>query len=53
MLIAIQAHMTLGRKDFGLTRRKTKETGGLVVGDEVTIELILEATEQKEAAEQK
>jgi polyisoprenoid-binding protein YceI len=52
-LIAIQAHMTLGRKDFGLTWSKTMETGGLVVGDEVTIELILEATEQKEAAEQK
>ena len=45
--IAIKAQMTLDRKEFGLTWNNTLETGGLVVGEEVTIDLILEAVSKK------
>lgn len=34
----------INRKDFGLTWNKTLETGGLMVGDEVTVTLEIEAT---------
>lgn len=37
----------INRKDFGLTWNKVMETGGLVVGDEVTIELGVELVKQK------
>lgn len=33
----------INRKDFGLTWNKTLETGGLMVGDEVTVTLEIEA----------
>lgn len=36
------AETQINRKDFGLTWSKTLETGGLVVGDEVKIELEVE-----------
>lgn len=39
--------ITLDRRDFGLTWSKTLETGGLVVGDEITIEINLEAVMKK------
>jgi polyisoprenoid-binding protein YceI len=34
----------INRKDFGLTWNKTLETGGLMVGDEVTVTLEIEAS---------
>lgn len=37
----------INRKDFGLTWSKLTETGGLVVGNEVTIELGVELVKQK------
>jgi polyisoprenoid-binding protein YceI len=37
------AHGTISRKDFGLAWNATLETGGVVVGDEVRIELNVEA----------
>ncbi|MBI5506330.1 MAG: polyisoprenoid-binding protein [Deltaproteobacteria bacterium] len=41
------ATTTLSRKDFGLTWNKTLETGGLLVGDEIEIELHVEVGEDK------
>jgi len=41
--IGLQAKTKLNRKDFGLTYNKTLETGGMVVGDEVEIEINAEA----------
>jgi polyisoprenoid-binding protein YceI len=41
--IGYSAHGTINRKDFGLTWNATLETGGVVVGDEVRIELNVEA----------
>jgi polyisoprenoid-binding protein YceI len=37
-----EAETKINRKDFGLTWHKALETGGLVVGDEVTISLQIE-----------
>lgn len=41
--IGYSAHTTINRKDFGLTWNAALETGGVVVGDEVRIELNVEA----------
>lgn len=46
--VGLEARTTINRKDYGLTWSKTLETGGLVVGDEVEIEILLEATKAKE-----
>jgi polyisoprenoid-binding protein YceI len=40
--------ITIDRREFGLTWSKTIEAGGLMVGDEVTIELEVEAVELKQ-----
>src|SRR5712664_4026833 len=45
--IGLQAKTKLNRRDFGLTYGKVLETGGLVVGDEVEIEINDEATKAK------
>lgn len=45
--IGLEAQIRISRKDFGLTYNKTLETGGLVVGDEVEIEINAEATKAK------
>jgi polyisoprenoid-binding protein YceI len=45
--IGFHAETKLNRKDYGLTYSKTLETGGLVVGDEIGIELSAEATPAK------
>jgi polyisoprenoid-binding protein YceI len=37
------------RKDFGLTWNQALETGGLVVGDPIDIEIEVEAVKQAEA----
>lgn len=42
-------NVTLNRADYGLTWNKTLETGGLVVGDEVRMELRFEAAQRKDA----
>ena len=45
--VGYAAHATINRKDFGLTWNAALETGGVVVGDEVRIELNVEAILQK------
>lgn len=44
--IGYSAHTTINRKDFGLAWNAALETGGVVVGDEVRIELNVEAVLQ-------
>ncbi len=45
--IGYEAHTKISRKDFGLEWNVALETGGVVVGDEVKIELNVEAIAQK------
>ncbi|MBV8725384.1 MAG: YceI family protein [Candidatus Eremiobacteraeota bacterium] len=44
--VGYSAHTTINRKDYGLTWNAALETGGVVVGDEVRIELNVEAVLQ-------
>jgi len=44
---AFTAETKIDRKDYGLTWNKTLDTGGLVVGDEVKIELEVEGIRKK------
>ncbi|HEY5519620.1 MAG TPA: YceI family protein [Candidatus Limnocylindrales bacterium] len=44
-LAGFEAHTKIRRADWGLTWNKALEAGGMVVGDEVSIVLDLEATE--------
>ena len=48
--VGYAAHGTISRKDFGLAWNATLETGGVVVGDEVRIELNVEAVLTEKAA---
>jgi polyisoprenoid-binding protein YceI len=48
--VGYAAHGTINRKDFGLAWNAALETGGVVVGDEVRIELNVEAVLAQEAA---
>ena len=43
MRIGLEGSTKISRKDFGLTYNKALETGGLVVGDEVEIQINAEA----------
>lgn len=45
--IGYAAHTTVNRKDFGLTTNAVLETGGVLVSDEVRIELNVEGVLQK------
>lgn len=45
--IGFEAHTKISRKDYGLEWNMALETGGVVVGDEVKIELNVEAIAQK------
>jgi polyisoprenoid-binding protein YceI len=45
--IGASATTKLDRRDFGLVFNMALETGGVMVGDEVTIQLELELTRQK------
>jgi polyisoprenoid-binding protein YceI len=45
--IGASATTKLDRRDFGLVFNMALETGGVMVGDEVTVELELELTRQK------
>jgi polyisoprenoid-binding protein YceI len=47
---AATASGTLNRKDFGLNWNKTLESGGVLVGDEVTLNVDLEMAESAPAA---
>jgi polyisoprenoid-binding protein YceI len=47
--IGASATTTINRKDFGLTWNRAIETGGVVVGEEVTITIDLEATRKPPA----
>src|SRR5580700_3305067 len=44
--VGYSAHTTINRKDFGLNWNAALETGGVLVGDEVRIELNIEAVLQ-------
>jgi polyisoprenoid-binding protein YceI len=44
------AQTTINRRDFGLTWNQALETGGILVGDEVTINIDLEVVKQVEEA---
>jgi polyisoprenoid-binding protein YceI len=44
---AFTAETKIDRKDYGLTWNKTLDTGGLVVGDDVNIELEIEGIRKK------
>jgi len=44
--IGLHATTTVNRKDFGLTWNKAMEAGGALVGDDVTIELDVEAARE-------
>jgi polyisoprenoid-binding protein YceI len=48
MRVGLEATTRLSRKDYGLTYNKALETGGLVVGDEITIEIHAEAVKAKQ-----
>ncbi len=41
-----EASLTIDRRDFGLVYNKTLETGGLIVGNDVKIDLNIEAVKQ-------
>ncbi len=45
--MGVEASITIDRQDYGLTWSKTIETGGLVVGNDVDIELSLEFGKEK------
>ena len=45
--VGLQAKVKLQRKDYGLTWNKTLETGGVVVGDDIEIEINAEAVKAK------
>jgi polyisoprenoid-binding protein YceI len=44
--IGLEARAKLNRKDYGLTYSKALETGGMIVGDEIEIEINAEAVKQ-------
>jgi polyisoprenoid-binding protein YceI len=43
---AFSAKTAVDRKDFGLTWNQALETGGVMVGDKVTLEIEVEAVRQ-------
>jgi polyisoprenoid-binding protein YceI len=46
--IGIQPHTEINRRDFGVSWNKTVETGGLVIANEVKIDLDIETIKVKE-----
>ena len=44
--VAVAATTKINRKDFGLTWNQALETGGVLVGDTVTIQLEVQAIRQ-------
>ena len=47
--IGLKASLTLDRKDYGLTWNKVLEAGGVLVGEEIAIEINAEAVKQQPA----
>ncbi len=47
--VSFETNTTLNRKDYGISYHKLLDTGGLVVGDDVSVSITLEAV-KKEAA---
>ena len=47
--IAFSAKASLDRRDFGLTWNQALETGGVLVGDRVDLEIEVEAVRQSAA----
>jgi polyisoprenoid-binding protein YceI len=47
--VGFEAQTTISRKDYGLLWNQVLESGGLLVSDEVQIEIELQATEQQES----
>lgn len=45
-----ETQTVLNRKDYGITWHKTMDGGGLVLGDDVTVTISLEAAKKKDAA---
>jgi polyisoprenoid-binding protein YceI len=45
--MGLETAVTLNRKDFGLTWNKTLESGGVLVGDEVKVQIGIEANKAK------
>lgn len=41
-----EASLTLNRKDFGITWNRALDTGGFMLGDDVTVEINIEANKQ-------
>ena len=50
-VMAASATGSVNRKDFGLTWNKTMDNGGLLVGEEVGIDISVELVKKEEAAE--
>ena len=48
--MGLETSLTLNRKDYGLVWNKTLETGGMLVGEEVKVQLAIEANEAKPPA---
>lgn len=48
--VSFETNTTLNRKDYGISYHKVLDTGGLVVGDDISISITLEAVKQKEGA---
>jgi polyisoprenoid-binding protein YceI len=49
MKLGIEFSLKINRQDFGVSWNKALETGGFVVGDDVTIEVSAEATKKSES----
>jgi polyisoprenoid-binding protein YceI len=47
-VLGVDATMTLNRQDYGIAYNRTLDTGGVVVGNEVKVELNIEAGEVKQ-----
>ena len=50
MRVGLKAQLVLDRKEYGLAWNKALETGGVMVGEEVEIEINAEAVKQEPAA---
>ena len=48
--MGLETAVTLNRKDFGLVWNRALETGGMLVGDEVKVQISIEANKAKAAA---
>ena len=47
--LGFETAITLNRKDFGINWNKTLDSGGVLVGDEVKVQIAVEANKAKPA----